>query len=159
MLEAQPTAAGQSLIALDFLLGSVRELAVIAGSDAAEFKAVLETIATRFESHKVVAPASPEQAAQLAEILPLLAGRPAHDGKTTTYICEHFTCSTPVRWGCEAWRAALAKLRFVSARKEIDRDGAAPTPFGIDRGVSRDRLTGLAGRRSRRGGCPPEQDD
>ena len=34
LLERQPAAAGQSLIALDFLLGSTREFAVIAGSDA-----------------------------------------------------------------------------------------------------------------------------
>ena len=33
LLERQPAAAGQSLIALDFLLGSIREFAVIAGSD------------------------------------------------------------------------------------------------------------------------------
>ena len=46
LLEREPAAAGQSLIALDFLLGSIREFAVIAGSDAAEFRSVLETIAT-----------------------------------------------------------------------------------------------------------------
>jgi uncharacterized protein YyaL (SSP411 family) len=110
VLEAQPTATGQSLIALDFLLGSVRELAVIAGADAAEFKAVLETIATRFEPHKVVAPATPEQAAQLAGTLLLLAGRPARDAKTTTYICEHFTCGSPVV-GVEGVAAALSELK------------------------------------------------
>jgi uncharacterized protein YyaL (SSP411 family) len=107
ILESQPTAAGQSLIALDFLLGSARELAVIAGSDAAEFAAVLETIATRFQPHKVVAPSTPEQAARLAEKLPLLAGRSARDDKTTTYICEHFTCSAPLV-GVAGVEAALA---------------------------------------------------
>jgi uncharacterized protein YyaL (SSP411 family) len=96
VLERQPAAAGQSLIALDFLLGSVREIAVIAGSDPAEFRAVLETIATPFRPHKVVAPAAPVQAAQLAEKVPVLAQRPAVDGRTTTYICEHFTCREPV---------------------------------------------------------------
>jgi uncharacterized protein YyaL (SSP411 family) len=110
LLETQPTAVGQSLIALDFLLASVREVAVCAGADAAEFRAVLETIATRFEPHKVVAPATPEQAAWLAEKLPLLAGRPARDGKTTTYICEHFTCSAPLV-GAAGVEAALAQRR------------------------------------------------
>ncbi len=38
VLERQPAAAGQSLIALDFLLGSIREFAVIAGDDPAEFR-------------------------------------------------------------------------------------------------------------------------
>ena len=96
VLERQPAAAGQSLIALDFLLGSIREFAVIAGSDPAEFRAVLEVIATPFWPHKVVAPATPEQQASLAEKVPFLANRPTHDGRTTTYICEHFTCQEPV---------------------------------------------------------------
>jgi uncharacterized protein YyaL (SSP411 family) len=84
------------LIALDFLLGTVQELAVIAGSDLAEYRAVLEAVATPFRPHKVVAPATPAQAAWLADKVPLLANRPVRDGKTTTYICENFTCRQPV---------------------------------------------------------------
>jgi uncharacterized protein YyaL (SSP411 family) len=106
VLEREPAAGGQSLIALDFLLGSTREFAVIAGSDAAEFRAVLEAIATRFLPHKVVAPGTPAQAALLAEKLPLLAGRPLHDDRTTTYICEHFACREPVA-GVSGVEAAL----------------------------------------------------
>lgn len=107
LLERQPAAAGQSLIALDFLLGSIRELAVIAGSDPAEFRAVLEAIATPFRPHKVVAPATIDQAALLAKRFPLLANRPARDGKTTTYVCEHFTCNEPVV-GLDGVEAVLA---------------------------------------------------
>ena len=76
VLERQPAAAGQSLIALDFLLGSIREFAVIAGGDPAEFRAVLEAIAAPFRPHKVVAPATPEQAAMLAEKVPLTRQSP-----------------------------------------------------------------------------------
>ena len=96
VLERQPAAAGQSLIALDFLFGPTRELAVIAGSDPAEYRAVLEAVAKPFRPHKVVAPATPAQAAWLADKVPLLANRPNRDGKTTTYICENFTCRQPV---------------------------------------------------------------
>ncbi len=96
LLERQPAAAGQSLIALDFLLAPVREFAVIAGDDPAEYRAVLEAISTPFRPHKVVAPATPAQVAALADKVPLLANRPVRDGKTTTYICEHFTCREPV---------------------------------------------------------------
>ena len=96
VLESQPAAGGQSLIALDFLLGLTREFAVIAGTDADEFRAVLEAIATRFLPHKVVAPATPDQAERLAGTIPLLAHRPAREGRTTTYICEHFACREPV---------------------------------------------------------------
>ncbi|MFI5454032.1 MAG: thioredoxin domain-containing protein [Isosphaerales bacterium] len=96
VLERQPAAAGQSLVALDFLLGSIREFAVIAGPDAGELRAVLEAIARPFLPHKVVAPATPEQAAALAGKVPLLADRPPREGRTTTYICQHFTCREPV---------------------------------------------------------------
>jgi uncharacterized protein YyaL (SSP411 family) len=109
VLEREPAAAGQSLIALDFLLGSIREFAVICGTDAAEFRAVLEAIATPFLPHKVVAPATPEQAARLAAELPLLANRPPRENRATTYICEGTTCQPPVV-GLAGVQAALGNL-------------------------------------------------
>ena len=48
VLEKAPSAAGQSLIALDFDLSPGREIAVIAGADASEFRQVLEAIFARF---------------------------------------------------------------------------------------------------------------
>ena len=56
-MEQAPMAAGQSLVALDFLLAAPAEFAVVAGDDPAEFLAVLEAIYARFLPHKVVAPA------------------------------------------------------------------------------------------------------
>jgi uncharacterized protein YyaL (SSP411 family) len=106
VLEREPAAAGQSFIALDFLIGSIREFAVISGTDVKEFRAVLEAIAGTFRPHKVVAPATPEQAAVLAPKIPLLTDRPARDGRTTTYICEHFSCLEPVA-GVAGVEAAL----------------------------------------------------
>ena len=96
LLETQPAAGGQSLIALDFLLGSTREIVVISGEDSNEFREVLEAIATAFSPHKVVAPATENQAKGLAATLSLLANRPARNGRATTYICEHFTCQEPI---------------------------------------------------------------
>ncbi len=107
ILEKAPTAAGQSLVALDFLLAPPQEFAVIAGDDPAEFLAVVEAIYSRFLPHKVVAPAPSGQATALAQTLPLLADRPARDGRTTTYICERFACREPVV-GVEGLEAALA---------------------------------------------------
>jgi uncharacterized protein YyaL (SSP411 family) len=108
ILEKAPLAAGQSLIALDFLLAPPREFAVIAGSDSAEFHDVLAAVYARFLPHKVVAPATAEQAAQLAATVPLLADRAPRDGRTTTYICERFACQAPVI-GLEGLEAALPK--------------------------------------------------
>jgi uncharacterized protein len=107
VLEREPAACGQSLIALDFLLGKVAEFAVIAGRDEGENRAVLETIARSFGPHRVVVPATPEQAVSLAAKVPLLADRPAREGRTTTYICENMTCQAPVV-GVDALKEALA---------------------------------------------------
>ena len=107
LLEREPAAAGQSLIALDFLLAPIKEFAVIAGDDPAEYSAVLEAIASRFLPHKVVAPATYEQAGILESKVPLLADRPPRDGRTTTYICENFACQEPVL-GVEGVESALS---------------------------------------------------
>src|SRR5439155_24190780 len=47
VLEQAPRAAGQSLIALDFLFAPPREFAVIAGTDRDEFRRVLEAISAQ----------------------------------------------------------------------------------------------------------------
>ena len=96
-------------MALDFLLAPTREFAVIAGTDPAESRSALEALAERFLPHKVVAPAPGPVAPELAKLVPLLADRPARDGRVTTYICEHFACQAPVV-GVEGLRAAIAKL-------------------------------------------------
>ncbi len=93
VLEQMPTAAGQSLVALDFFLAKRREYAVVSGSDRQEFVAALEAIASRFEPNAVVAP-NPDPTA--APIVSLLADRPAIDGHVTTYVCENFTCNSPL---------------------------------------------------------------
>ncbi len=97
MLRRFPSAAGQSFLALDSLLSRAREYAVIAGDDPAEFQEVLNALARRYEPNAVVAPA-PRGAvsADLAALVPLLADRPAKEGRATTYICQNFTCKAPV---------------------------------------------------------------
>src|SRR6202040_651952 len=92
VMEQAPMAAGQSLVALDFLLAAPREFAVIAGIDPDEYRAVLEAISARFLPHKGVAPAPSSPASSLVRLVPLLADRPALEGRATTYICEHFAC-------------------------------------------------------------------
>jgi uncharacterized protein len=106
VMEQVPMAAGQSLVALDFLLAPAREFAVVAGADPAEFRAALRSISARFLPHKVVAPSPASPSPDLARVVPLLADRPSRDGRTTVYICERFACQEPVV-GLEALEAAL----------------------------------------------------
>ena len=95
LMDQAPTAAGQSLVALDFALAPTREFAVVGGTDRAETLAVLAAIHARFLPHKVVAPLLDDPAAA-AGALPILTNRPARDDRATTYICEHSTCREPV---------------------------------------------------------------
>jgi uncharacterized protein YyaL (SSP411 family) len=96
ILREYPTAAGQTLIALDFLLGPTRQFAVVAGKDTHEFDEVLKSIYIRFLPQKVVAPVPTPPTEQLARNVPLVHDRPAKEGHTTTYVCEQFTCQAPV---------------------------------------------------------------
>jgi uncharacterized protein YyaL (SSP411 family) len=96
VLERAPTAAGQSLIALDDLLAPAEEFAVIAANDLADFRLALRAIYQKFRSHKVVAPVPIEVSKELADVVPLVAGRTARRGEVTTYICKNFACLAPV---------------------------------------------------------------
>jgi uncharacterized protein YyaL (SSP411 family) len=121
VLENAPSAAGQSLIALDFELSPVRELAIIAGANSQEFSDVLEASYARFLPGVVVAPATTQQATALAEVVPFLAHRPALDQQTTTYICENFTCKEPAV-GVKGLITALA-TQAPGSRSEHIRQG------------------------------------
>jgi uncharacterized protein YyaL (SSP411 family) len=107
VMDRAPAASGQSLVALDVLLATAREYAVVAGTDARDFRAALEAIADRFEPSKVIAPAPGPVSPALAQLVPLLADRPAIDGQVTIYVCEKFACQAPVV-GLEALKASLA---------------------------------------------------
>ena len=97
VLENAPAAVGQSLVALDFELSSVREIAAIGGAEDQELWAALDAIYSRFYlPHAVIAPATAAQAIALAGRMPLLADRPARDRKLTMYICQNFVCQEPV---------------------------------------------------------------
>lgn len=109
VLAQAPMAAGQSLIALDFLLAPPREIALIAPNAIAELREPLEAIAARFLPNKVVAPATTASAQELAGIIPLFEGRSASGGTATTYICERYACKAPIQ-GVEALQEAIAEL-------------------------------------------------
>src|SRR5262249_5168597 len=74
VMDQAPTAAGQSLVALDFDLAPPREFAVITGTDPIEFASALRAIYSRFLPHKLVAPSPPGDPPP-TDILPLLSDR------------------------------------------------------------------------------------
>ncbi len=105
-----PSAAGQTLAAIDFWLGPTFEIALIEGTASGSGSAeMLRTIHDSFIPNKVVAIRSASMNdADLPAELALLKGKPSRGGQTTAYICEHGTCGMP-RVGVEALAQALSK--------------------------------------------------
>jgi uncharacterized protein YyaL (SSP411 family) len=108
LLGAHPLAAGQMLLALDFHLGPVQELALVGDPAAEETRRVLRLLAGSYQPHRVLAlkaPGSDEK--KLEELLPLLAGKSAQNS-VTMYVCRNFTCQAPLV-GIEAVETAFKR--------------------------------------------------
>jgi uncharacterized protein len=89
-----PSGFGYLLSAVDFLLSTPKEVAIV-GRDAAHIEPLLREVWRRYLPNKVVAPFVPD-AAHGEAALPLLQDRPMLEGHATAYVCEHYTCKQPV---------------------------------------------------------------
>jgi uncharacterized protein len=95
VLGRAPTGFGHALGAADFALSRVREVAVVGRPGAEDTQALLATVWGTYQPNRVVAAAAPDDRAAQGEV-PLLADRPALEGRATAYVCEHFVCQLPV---------------------------------------------------------------
>ncbi len=107
IMEQSPMAAGQMLIAFDFHLGPVDEIAIVGDAANEETRRVLRALRTGFRPHQVVAlkPAAGDTSGVEAAV-PLLAGKTAA-GAVTTYVCRDFACQAPLV-GAEALERSLS---------------------------------------------------
>jgi uncharacterized protein YyaL (SSP411 family) len=110
LLAGHPMSGGQMLIALDFWLGPVEEVAVVGNPAAEDTRRVLRAARSGFHPRRVLAvkPASGDTRS-LEEVLPLLAGKTAAGG-VTTYVCQNFACQAPLV-GAEAAEARLGAIQ------------------------------------------------
>ncbi|HBB88967.1 MAG TPA: thioredoxin domain-containing protein [Blastocatellia bacterium] len=90
-----PSGFGRVLCALDFYLDTPKEIALVGEAESPQTISLAREIWSRYLPNKVVAQAEPQDDAP-AHAIPLLQGRMALDGQPTAYVCEHFTCKTPV---------------------------------------------------------------
>ena len=88
-----PNGFGRALSAIEFLIGDVKEIAIVGTRGS---QAELE-VWSDYRPFKVVATGGD---------VPLLEGREAIDGKATVYVCENFVCQRPVT-GVEELRDLL----------------------------------------------------
>ncbi len=97
ILERYPMAAGQGLIALDFLLADGPEIVLSATLADDEYKACRRLLARRFEPGRVIVP----HVAGSAASLELARDRPPRSGRLTAYVCRGASCEEP-RVGLDA---------------------------------------------------------
>ena len=84
-----PSGFGYALSAVDFLLSTPKEVAIV-GNNPFDIQPLLSEVWRHYLPNKVVA------ASYGIDIIPLLEGRVAVDGLPTAYVCENFTCKQPV---------------------------------------------------------------
>jgi len=89
-----PGAFGHLLSALDLFLASPYEIAIIGPPEAEEIRAMVNAVFKRYLPNKVVAFA-PEPDSKASQIIKLLEGRVAIDGKAAAYVCRNFYCEAP----------------------------------------------------------------
>jgi uncharacterized protein YyaL (SSP411 family) len=93
-----PTAFGRLLSALDFYLGTPKEIVIVGEADAPDTLALLQTVYSRYMPNKVVMlyQANQPKAEEIEAHWPLLQGRSRLEGKATAYVCENYACQLPV---------------------------------------------------------------
>ena len=89
-----PSGFGYALSAMDFLLSSPKEIAIV-GKDAAGVQPLLQEVWRKYLPNKVVAPALIDDAEAVAAV-PLLQNRPLLNDGATAYVCENYACQQPV---------------------------------------------------------------
>jgi len=84
-----PSGFGYALSAVDFLLSTPKEVAIV-GNTPFDIQPMLAEVWRRYLPNKVVA------ASFGVDVIPLLEGRTPLNGLPTAYVCEHYTCKQPV---------------------------------------------------------------
>ncbi|MEZ4440751.1 MAG: thioredoxin domain-containing protein [Polyangiaceae bacterium] len=96
VLAAQPWAADQMLLAVDFRTDRAKEVAVILpeGGAAEDAEPLLAVARRSFRPNQVLVVARAGDEA-LAAVVPWLRDKPAKGGKPTAYVCEKGACDLP----------------------------------------------------------------
>jgi uncharacterized protein len=91
-----PAASGQMLIALDFHLGPVQQVAIVGPEHDKGARQAIAAIRRAFHPHRVVAFHDPAQGPPPPELAALFEGKEAGGGAVTVYVCENFACQSPL---------------------------------------------------------------
>ena len=95
LLRRYPTAFGRALCALDYYLGTPKEIAVIGDVRADATRTLLNEVWNVYLPNKVVATTAPDNNSALS-LIPILRNRGLVNHRPTAYVCENYTCQSPV---------------------------------------------------------------
>jgi hypothetical protein len=110
-MQAVSMGQGQSLLALDDLLGPAYEMVLVEAATSAETDAALRILHRPFGPNRIIArrPSTNDEPATTNPLAPLLAGKAVAAPGPTLYVCERGTCRAPVT-GLPAIGALLQTL-------------------------------------------------
>ena len=96
VLTDAPASAAEMLLAVDFHLDTPKEIIIVAPTARADADPFLERLASTFLPNRILAVAV--EGSDLdgqAEVVPLIEGKYAMEGKATAYVCENRVCDLP----------------------------------------------------------------
>jgi uncharacterized protein len=94
-LTQYPGGFGYLLLGLDFVVGPVKEFAVVGDMEDLRTRELLHTIFQVFLPNKVLAFTSGKETTE-RNTFPLMEGKMLVNGNPAVYICEDYTCKAPV---------------------------------------------------------------
>jgi hypothetical protein len=92
---AAPSAHAFLMTALDFAVGPSFEIVIAGEAEAADSRAMLDALQTRFLPNTVVLFRPEEASPAIAELAPYTASQRAIQGRATAYVCQNFSCDAP----------------------------------------------------------------
>jgi uncharacterized protein YyaL (SSP411 family) len=123
-LDSEPSAHTFMLAALDYYLGSAREIVIAADSMDERTQRMVHVFQSRFIPNKVMIFLSKENSSRLRKVAPLIEGKTPLRGKPTAYICENFACKNP-----------LTDIDSIGAQLDLENHSALiQAPEGVENG-------------------------
>jgi uncharacterized protein YyaL (SSP411 family) len=90
-----PSQFTQMMIALDLTVGPASEVVIAGDPGAADTRALLREVRSRFLPNAVVLLRPPGAEPPIAKLAPFVLDLPMRDGKATAYVCRDFACRAP----------------------------------------------------------------
>ena len=91
-----PTASGKWLSALDFILDTPKEIAIVGNVEEEGTSSLLAAVSKIYMPNKVVVGSSGCRLDPTSKSIPLLQNKCEIDGKPAAYVCENYVCKLPV---------------------------------------------------------------